>query len=523
MAQSFGEAAAATSGWAVVVSPIVALASVLVGSYAAAPGFFWRRLHMGPLDLLLLVVAWAHVAFCPFTKVEESFNVQAAHDLLVYGPLQLEKFDHFQFPGVVPRTFLGAIATAVVAAPFHFLSGAMGAPKLWSLAFVRASLAFLVWLPMTQLARALSSHYRDPRVRQGFLLVCVAQFHLPFYSSRPLPNIFGLILVLWAYVLWVKRSFSGTVRLLAAATLIFRCDTLILAAPIGLSILARRQLSFVEFLFSAVSGAALSVAATVLVDSYFWSRTIWPEFEVFWFNVILNKSSDYGVSAWHWYLSSALPRMLLGTAVFLVAALMLPVSVWRKLGGALPTGRSNDLVEKQVKDLSWELVLPMAVFVGMYSLLPHKELRFILYAVPALNAASAVAVSQAWTAAERRIASSGASRVFGVVIALAVAGLLIVSCAACGIFLRAATLNYPGGFASLRLQRLLEQTAVQKATSPSGFFVHVDNLAAQSGFSRFSELHTVGPNSLPVCACRLMRLSKSLFFALLLSLEMRGS
>ena len=105
----------------------------------------------------------------------------------------------------------------------------------------------------------------------------------------------------------------------------------------------------------------------------------------------------------------------------------------------------------------------------------------------------------------------------------AVAGLLIVSCAACGIFLRAATLNYPGGFASLRLQRLLEQTAVQKATSPSGFFVHVDNLAAQSGFSRFSELHTVGPNSLPVCACRLMRLSKSLFFALLLSLEMRGS
>eukprot|EP00750_Incisomonas_marina_P007910 INCI15074.4.p1 GENE.INCI15074.4~~INCI15074.4.p1 ORF type:complete len:328 (+),score=29.77 INCI15074.4:238-1221(+) len=294
----------------------------------------------------------------------------------------------------------------------------MGAPKLWSLAFVRASLAFLVWLPMTQLARALSSHYRDPRVRQGFLLVCVAQFHLPFYSSRPLPNIFGLILVLWAYVLWVKRSFSGTVRLLAAATLIFRCDTLILAAPIGLSILARRQLSFVEFLFSAVSGAALSVAATVLVDSYFWSRTIWPEFEVFWFNVILNKSSDYGVSAWHWYLSSALPRMLLGTAVFLVAALMLPVSVWRKLGGALPTGRSNDLVEKQVKDLSWELVLPMAVFVGMYSLLPHKELRFILYAVPALNAASAVAVSQAWTAAERRIASSGASRVFGVVIAL---------------------------------------------------------------------------------------------------------
>lgn len=209
---------------------------------------------------------------------------------------------------------------------------------------------------------------------------------------------------------------------------------------------------------------------------YFWSRTIWPEFEVFWFNVILNKSSDYGVSAWHWYgppgeggqccfpsfflpplrllfacpppllracvrvpssregrirsrfmlvwwfryLSSALPRMLLGTAVFLAAALMLPLSFWRKLGGALPAGRSNDHAENPAtKDLSWELVLPMAAFVGMYSLLPHKELRFILYAVPALNAASAVAVSRAWTAAERRIASPGAfCRGFGVAVAL---------------------------------------------------------------------------------------------------------
>ena len=117
-------------------------------------------------DLVLALAMAFHLATSPFCKVEESFNLQAVHDFLTRlefdgvlssspwafgggeeeaaGPgflASVSAFDHLEFPGVVPRSFLGAAAVAAVAWLPHALCVELwGWSLLHGQAIARASL-----------------------------------------------------------------------------------------------------------------------------------------------------------------------------------------------------------------------------------------------------------------------------------------------------------------------------------------------------------------------------------------------
>lgn len=156
-----------------------------------------------PAKILLLVVILCYVLLCPYTKVEESFNMQAMHDLL-YVRHNISSYDHIEFPGVVPRTFIGSIVVSAIASPILLLCQFIyPVPKIWMQIVCRSILGCLAWIACCYFHDAVSIKF-SKRTANLSMLLLATQFHLPFYMSRPLPNTFALICTLYANGLWIS-------------------------------------------------------------------------------------------------------------------------------------------------------------------------------------------------------------------------------------------------------------------------------------------------------------------------------
>lgn len=141
---------------------------------------------------LIPLVVLIHLWVAPYTKVEESFNIQATHDVLVYGtPLSSiyqklsSSYDHFAFPGAVPRTFIGPVLLAGVARPFAAFFG-----HSHSQFIVRALLGWFNAYSLLFFRRQLDNACGSA-VARWYVVLQASQFHVMFYASRTLPNMFA--------------------------------------------------------------------------------------------------------------------------------------------------------------------------------------------------------------------------------------------------------------------------------------------------------------------------------------------
>ena len=154
-----------------------------------------------------------HLYFAPYTKVEESFNIQAIHDILTYGiPWKYSHWDlvksyaHVSVPGSVPRTFVGPLALAGCAWPFirvfNILDKQMTGEKR-PCYILYASDKVLIPLHAVRGILGLFNAFCILYFRNGvaktfgrvaanwYILFQASQFHIMYYASRTLPNFFA--------------------------------------------------------------------------------------------------------------------------------------------------------------------------------------------------------------------------------------------------------------------------------------------------------------------------------------------
>ncbi|PIN18363.1 Protein involved in dolichol pathway for N-glycosylation (mannosyltransferase family) [Handroanthus impetiginosus] len=399
-------------------------------------------------DLLLGSIAAFYVFMAPYTKVEESFNVQAMHDIL-YHRHHIEKYDHLEFPGVVPRTFIGALLVSILASPFLLAASLLQLPKIYSLYAVRLVLGFVILSTLRFLRVQIRKNFGS-QVEAFFVILTALQFHILFYCTRPLPNILAFGLVNLAYGYWFKGSFYAALKSLIFATIVFRCDILLLIAPLGLELLLSRSISFWKALLSCMIAALFCIGLTILFDSIFWRKFLWPELEVFWFNSVLNRSSEWGTHAFHWYFTSALPRSLLAAYPLFVVGVFL---------------------DRRVQFY----VIPVLSFVLLYSKLPHKELRFIISSLPIFNFSAAVAASRIYNNRKKSLWKY---------LYFAMLGLFLISLGCTILTFMASYENYPSGHALKALHKM-----GHLSNNSNEVWVHIDTFSAMNGISRFCENH----------------------------------
>ena len=467
-----------------------------------------------PTSFLLILVALVHLYFSPYTKVEESFNIQAIHDILEYGVKDISSYDHIKFPGVVPRTFISSLIIAGILKPLikfgiieNNYKGTGLAVQIGARAVIAviniASIIFFKNCVQNKILKSLLSRVSisqksvetkstissvvevdtESRIAPSSSLsywvdvFLLGQFHLMYYCSRSLPNFiiaFAIANVAMGFLAMDKINVS--VFLLSLGGVIFRmelgvmCIALILGRifievvvteEMNFNQILKLQKGYAKLLKFSLLGAMIGGSASFIVDSYFWGHKTIPELESFVFNIINKQSANWGVEPFHAYFTKYLMMFFLPPTVIILNYYGLQYSY-------------NNF------KLFLQLELTAIIHIAIMSLQPHKEWRFICYVLPIFTIIGANGCSFT-------LININYKDPFGMLIPILISCSPLASMSISAVFSFISSKNYPGGVALQQFNNYILSNADEY--KDRNVVVHMDTLTCMTGATLFGEIN----------------------------------
>eukprot|EP01083_Nonionella_stella_P065236 170736_1 len=315
--------------------------------YSTSP-YRLRNFHSF-IDLILFIFGALYVVFVPYTKHEESFNMQATHDLLFNGYLDWNSHEYLHSdPRMV--TFAAAKLISMMIFPFKFIALFIPSIHLQQQCqyLIRFALLFLNIVALSKFrqsfvlsyfvqetdiyilnrtnkykksvrAHAHMSHIKIAMIQRFSLLftvLIIAQFHFLFYSSRLLPNCLALPSITIAFAHLFRNNVKRTSLWLVIACVLYPHNCIILVPFILFFVRCKQRKQtqtpwLILLWWSCVHCALvlLTIACIISMDSWLWNRFIsFDEVSLFSWPTLDSLRSGF----------SLIPNMLLINTFFII-------------------------------------------------------------------------------------------------------------------------------------------------------------------------------------------------------------
>ena len=294
------------------------------------------------LDILLFIVPISLILLAPYSNYDESFNVNALHDIINIGLDKIDSFDHMKYPDMPKKTSLPIIFLSLPAIYIpetcknisNFLSLLLISinnllptsisklynkdelsilltdTKILQLLFVRLLMSIISSFSILSLRKTIdhSCSQNSKFIGVWFSLFYYPLPHMMFYISRFVPHFVCLPLLNFAISMFISGDISRSLIVFTFIGIVFRVEILLFTAVLtiisasGILRIGKPILSFREACVSITISAALSIFLCSRIDSYFWNTSfIIPTFKSALVDIFDGSYSNWGLNDFHIY------------------------------------------------------------------------------------------------------------------------------------------------------------------------------------------------------------------------------